>query len=106
MYARRIGTRAPASTAASARLISTYHVRGTVGDVKNRYSFTSDGLHNLAVYGVEPGEVWQILRASRRITRQMSEDANAVLGVTDEGRSLVASVAETNTHAQHYALPL
>jgi len=77
-----------------------------VGDVKNRYSFTSDGLHNLAVYGVEPGEVWQILRASRRITRQMSEDANAVLGVTDEGRSLVAFVVESTSEDNDWDIVL
>ena len=50
--------------------------------MRDRYSFTGDGLHNIAVYGIDPAEVWQVLRAQRRLTRQMSEDANAVFGPT------------------------
>jgi hypothetical protein len=42
--------------------------------VRDRFSFTPDGLHNIAVYGIEPAEVWQALHAVRRVTRQMSED--------------------------------
>jgi hypothetical protein len=64
-------------------------------DVRNRYSFTPDGLHNIAVYSVEPGEVWQALHARRRLTRQMSEDADAVFGVTAKGRYLVVFVVES-----------
>lgn len=74
--------------------------------MKSRYSFTSDGLHNLAVYGVEPDEVWQILRASRRITRQMSEDANAVFGVTDGGRYLIAFVIESTSEDNDWDIVL
>jgi hypothetical protein len=62
--------------------------------VRNRYSFTADALHNLAVYGIEPDEVWEILRA-QRLTRQMSEDANAVFGTTAKGRHLVVLVVES-----------
>jgi hypothetical protein len=65
--------------------------------VRNRYSFTGDGLHNIAVYDIEPGEVWQVLHARRRIARQLSEDASAVFGVTSKGRHLVVFVVET-TH--------
>lgn len=63
--------------------------------MRDRYSFTGDGLHNVAVYGVEPSEVWQALHAARRLTRQMSEDANAVFGVTAKGRHLVVFVVES-----------
>ncbi len=63
--------------------------------MRNRFSFTGEGLHNLAVYGVEPGEVWQVLHAKRRLTRQMSEDANAVFGQTRSGRHLVVLVVES-----------
>jgi len=32
--------------------------------VGDRYSFTSDGLHNIEVYGVAPGEVWEALHSN------------------------------------------
>ena len=63
--------------------------------MQDRFSFTGDGLHNIAVYGIDPAEVWQVLRARRRLTRQMSEDANAVFGVTEAGRHLVVFVVES-----------
>lgn len=65
--------------------------------MKNRYTFTRDGLHNLAVYGVDPREAWQVLHAHRRLTRQMSEDANAVFGVGGQGRYLVVFVMESTS---------
>ena len=65
--------------------------------MKNRYGFTGDGLHNLAVYGVDPQEAWQVLHARRRLTRQMSEDANAVFGVSPQGRYLVVFVVESTS---------
>ena len=64
--------------------------------MRDRYSFTGDGLHNVAVYGIDPIEVWQVLRAQRRLTRQMSEDANAVFGVTGRGRHIVVFVVESS----------
>ena len=63
--------------------------------MRDRCSFTGDGLHNIVVYGIDPAEVWQVLHAQRRLTRQMSEDANAVFGVTDLGRHLVVFVVES-----------
>ncbi|HZN18077.1 MAG TPA: hypothetical protein VFB84_07820 [Micromonosporaceae bacterium] len=63
--------------------------------MRDRYSFTSDGLYNIAVYGVEPGEVWQALHARHRLTRQIDEDANAVFGATTKGRHLVVFVVES-----------
>ena len=64
--------------------------------MRDRYSFTSDGLHNIVVYGIDPAEVWEVLHARRRLTRQMSEDANAVFGVTGRGRHLVVFVVESS----------
>jgi hypothetical protein len=63
--------------------------------MRDRFSFTGDGLHNIAVYGIDPAEVWQVLRAQRRLTRQMSEDANAIFGATQAGRHLVVFVVES-----------
>jgi len=75
--------------------MSSYHVRGTVGGVGNRYSFTGEALHNIAVYGIEPVEVWQVLRAPQRLTRQMGDEAKAVFGRTARGRYLVVLVVES-----------
>lgn len=61
----------------------------------NRYSFTANGLHNIAVYGIRPEEVWQVLHATRRLTRQMSDNSDAIFGVTAAGRYLVLLVVES-----------
>jgi hypothetical protein len=63
--------------------------------VGDRFSLTVEGLHNLSVYGVEPGEVWEALHCRRRLTRQVGDDANAVFGVTGKGRYLVVLVVES-----------
>ncbi|HEX6501038.1 MAG TPA: hypothetical protein VF054_18710 [Micromonosporaceae bacterium] len=63
--------------------------------MRNRYSFTADGLHNIAVYAIEPGEVWEALHSSRRLTRQLDDDANAVFGVTSKGRYVVVFVVQS-----------
>ena len=39
--------------------------------------------------------MWQVLHATRRLTRQMSEDANAVFGITAKGRYLVVFAIES-----------
>lgn len=62
----------------------------------NRYSFTPEGLHNVGVYGVEPSDVWRALHGSRRVTRQLSDEAKAVFGVTSDGRYLVVLVVESD----------
>jgi hypothetical protein len=56
---------------------------------------TPDGLHNLAVYGITPGEVWPALHASRRLTRQTDDELNAIFAVTANGRHLVMFVVES-----------
>jgi hypothetical protein len=63
--------------------------------VGDRYSLTVEALHNLGVYGVEPGEVWEALHAKRRLTRQVDEDVDAVFAVTGKGRYLVVLVVES-----------
>jgi hypothetical protein len=68
--------------------------------VGDRYSLTAEGLHNIGVYEVEPREVWEALHATRRLTRQVSDDANAVFGLTGKGRYLVVLVIES-TGAHH-----
>jgi len=72
-----------------------YHRRGTVIGVGDRYSLTVEGLHNVSVYGIEPREVWEALHAARRLTRQVSDEANAIFGVTGKGRFLVVLVVES-----------
>ena len=66
----------------------------------NRYSFTVEGLHNVAVYGIDPREVWDVLRGRRRLTRQVSDEASAIFGVTARGRHLVIFVVES-VHADN-----
>lgn len=63
--------------------------------MKNRYSFTVEALANIAVYGITPGEVWEALHASRRLTRQLSGEAVGVFGVTTAGRHLLVLVIES-----------
>jgi hypothetical protein len=42
--------------------------------VEERYSFTPQGLHNLAVYGVHPAQAWSALTAVRRVVRHLGDD--------------------------------
>jgi hypothetical protein len=42
--------------------------------VAERYSFTADGLHNLAVYGVTPADAWSALTALRRVVRHLGDE--------------------------------
>ncbi|GAB0107996.1 hypothetical protein JMUB6875_69990 [Nocardia sp. JMUB6875] len=61
----------------------------------DRYSFTSDGLHNIRVYGVKPGEVWEALHSKRRLVRHLDAKASALFGLTHTGRYLVVFVLES-----------
>lgn len=63
--------------------------------MKNRYSFTADGLANLAVYGVDPHEVWEVLHTSPRMTRQLTGDAVGIFGITARRRQLLVLVVES-----------
>lgn len=78
----------------------TYHERGTLVYVEERYSFTPDGLHNLAVYGLTPAQVWEALTALRRVTRHLGDesdetDIKAVFAQTEAGH-LVVFLAESD----------
>lgn len=65
--------------------------------MKDRYSFTTEALQNIEVYGISAVEVWQVLHASRRLTRHLSAEAAAIFGVTAAGRYLVVLVVESAT---------
>lgn len=70
-----------------------------VGEVGRRYSFTDDGLSNLAVYDVTPGEVWEALHGTRRVIRHLGE-LTVVYAASRRGRRLVVLLAET-AHDDH-----
>jgi len=77
-----------------------YHARGTLMGVEERYSFTPDGLHNIAVYGLTSAQVWAALTALRRVTRHLGDeldetDLKAVFAQTDAGH-LVVFLAESD----------
>ncbi|WP_051407351.1 hypothetical protein [Nocardia sp. CNY236] len=61
----------------------------------DRYSFTSDGLYNIEVYGVTAGEVWVALHSKRRMVRHLDPKATAIFGITHTGRRLVVFVLES-----------
>ncbi|MFI1916793.1 hypothetical protein [Nocardia sp. NPDC020380] len=61
----------------------------------DRYSFTSEGLDNIRIYGVKPGEVWEALHSKRRLVRQIDARASAMFGLTHTGRYLVVFVLES-----------
>jgi hypothetical protein len=67
--------------------------------VGRRYSFTDDGLSNLAVYDVTPGEVWEALHGTQRVIRHLDE-LTVVYAASRRGRRLVVLVAETD-HDDH-----
>ncbi|HEY2670840.1 MAG TPA: hypothetical protein VGJ07_10740 [Rugosimonospora sp.] len=75
-------------------------MRGTVGGVEERYSFTTDGLHNLAVYGVSPAHAWSALTALRRVIRYLGDELDEtdvkVVFAQTEGGYLVVFLAESD----------
>jgi len=70
--------------------------------VKDRYSFTAEALRNLEIYDIAAQEVWEVLHASRRLTRHLDADAAAVFGVTGAGRYLVVLVVESALEANDW----
>lgn len=44
--------------------------------MEERYSFTPEGLHNVAAYGISPAEAWSALTTPRRITRHLGDEAD------------------------------
>lgn len=68
--------------------------------VGSRFSFTDEGLSNLRLYEVAPGEVWEALRGRRRVIRHLGDDAMVVYAVTRKGRRLAILLAEAD-HADN-----
>jgi hypothetical protein len=69
-------------------------------DVEERYSFTPEGLHNIAVYGLTPVQVWSTLTALRRVSRHLGDeldetDTKVVFAQTEAGY-LVVFLAESD----------
>jgi hypothetical protein len=69
-------------------------------DVEERYSFTPEGLHNIAVYGLTPAQVWSTLTALRRVSRHLGDeldetDTKVVFAQTEAGY-LVVFLAESD----------
>lgn len=62
----------------------------------SRFSFTDEGLDNLRLYDVTPGEAWEALRSTRRVIRHLGDDAMVVYAVTRKGRRLAILLAEAD----------
>jgi hypothetical protein len=75
---------------------AAYHVRGTLGPVGARYSFTDDALANLRLFGVTPGEVWEALHSTRRVIRHLGDDVMIVYAANRRGRHLAVLLAEAD----------
>jgi hypothetical protein len=64
--------------------------------VGSRFSFTDEGLSNLRLYEVAPGEVWEALHSSRRIIRHLGDDVMVVYAATRRGRRLAILLVEAD----------
>jgi hypothetical protein len=62
----------------------------------NRFSFTDEGVANLRVYDVTPGEVWEALHSPQRIIRHLGDDAMVVYAAARRGRRLAILLAEAD----------
>jgi hypothetical protein len=80
--------------------VIAYHVRGTLWSVEERYSFTPEGLHNLAVYGIRPADAWSALTALRRVVRHLGDDLDEIdvkaVFADAEGGHVVVFLAESD----------
>jgi hypothetical protein len=75
---------------------TAYHARGTLRDVGSRFSFTEEGLTNVRLYDVTPGEVWEALHGRRRVIRHLGDDVLVVYAATRRGRRLAILLAEVD----------
>jgi len=64
--------------------------------VGSRFSFTDEGLSNLRLYEVAPGEVWEALHSTRRVIRHLGDDVMVVYAATRRGRRLAILLAEAD----------
>lgn len=62
----------------------------------SRFSFTEEGLANLRLYEVGPGEVWEALHSTRRIIRHLGDDVMVVYAATGRGRRLAILLVEAD----------
>lgn len=62
----------------------------------SRFSFTDEGLSNLRLYEVAPGEVWEALHSKHRVIRHLGDDVMVVYAVTRRGRRLAILLAEAD----------
>ncbi|MBX7268330.1 hypothetical protein KIF24_21450 [Micromonospora sp. Llam7] len=72
------------------------YLRGTLGPVGSRFSFTDEALANLTVYDVTPREVWEALHSSRRVIRHLGDDVMVVYATTARGRRVAVLLAEAD----------
>jgi len=63
--------------------------------VKDKYSFTSEGLEHIALAGLAPADVWSALRSQQRLVRHLSDVGAAVLGISASGQHIVIAVTES-----------
>jgi hypothetical protein len=64
--------------------------------VGSRFSFTEEGLANLRLYEVTPGEVWEALHSTRRIIRHLGDDVMVVYAASGRGRRLAILLLEAD----------
>jgi hypothetical protein len=64
--------------------------------VGSRFGFTDEGLSNLRLYEVAPGEVWEALHSKRRVIRHLGDDVMVVYAATRRGRRLAILLAEAD----------
>ena len=68
--------------------------------MQERYGFTPEGLHNLAVYGISPAAVWSALTALHRVVRHLCDDLDEadvkVVFAETNGERLVVFLTESD----------
>jgi hypothetical protein len=63
--------------------------------VKDKYSFTSEGLGLIALASLAPADVWTALRSPQRLVRHLSASTAAVMGVAAGGQHIIVALAES-----------
>ena len=70
--------------------------------MKDRYSFTPEGLRAVELAGIAPQEVWEVLHvpAGRRMIRHLQDvDLTTVCAATGAGRYLMVALQESALEA-------
>ena len=63
--------------------------------MKDKYSFTSEGLGLIALASLAPADVWTALRSPQRLVRHLSASTAAVMGVAAGGQHIIVALAES-----------